>query len=217
MKWLRVAWGFVKTFWWVILLVLAVVATGVVLILNRRKQRVLADAVADEAPSLVRAAQEKVQDAVTDVRVERATDTEFVAETRIRRDSKLLVALAPEDAAGLSEDAWTGGIRYGIETDCLGDDCMLVVDHGNGTQSTMQLVSLQQGRIDLGDGSALRVEEATRTEPEEGGLAEIGTPRIETVVRVQRAIDDLYAAVLPWLSLLLPDMAPNHSLPDSFS
>ena len=82
MKWLRVAWGFVKTFWWVILLVLAVVATGVVLILNRRRQHVLADAVSDETPSLVGAAREKVQDAVTDVRIERAL---IGAKTEVRR------------------------------------------------------------------------------------------------------------------------------------
>ncbi len=64
------------------------------------------------------------------------------------------------------------------------------------------LLALRPGLIDLGDSAVFRVAGVTYSVPDEGGSAPVGTPRNETVLWIRGGLDSLYAAVLPWLSLL---------------
>jgi len=76
-------WHFVRTFWWVIVLVLVAVLVGVIYLVNRKKRKQIAEAAGDNAPSLVAEATRHVQEAVTDVKVERAI---IGAETKMKRE-----------------------------------------------------------------------------------------------------------------------------------
>lgn len=69
---LRRIGAFLKTFWWVIVLVLAVVGIGWIYWVKKKSRKQIEDAAKDEAPSLVRSAANRVQSAVTDVKVETA-------------------------------------------------------------------------------------------------------------------------------------------------
>lgn len=81
-SWLRMAGHFLKTFWWVIVLVIVAILVGVAYLADRRKRKALALAEGQNAPSLVAEATRHVQEAVTDVKVERAI---IGAESKMKR------------------------------------------------------------------------------------------------------------------------------------
>ena len=81
--WMRMVGHFVRTFWWVIVLVLVAVLVGVIYLVNRKKRKQIEEAAGDNAPSLVAEATRHVQEAVTDVKVERAI---IGAETKMKRE-----------------------------------------------------------------------------------------------------------------------------------
>lgn len=76
MGWLRLILGFLKTFWWVVVLVLAFIATGILLVINFGKRGQIDNAANSKTKKLVEIVAERVHDAVTDVKVERAIISE---------------------------------------------------------------------------------------------------------------------------------------------
>jgi len=86
------AWAFARSFWWVIVLVVVAVLVGVVYLVNRKKRKAIEAAAGDNAPSLVAEATRHLQEAVTDVKVERAI---IGAETKARREELEAVRKEP--------------------------------------------------------------------------------------------------------------------------
>ena len=76
MGWLRLILGFLKTFWWVVVLVLAFIATGILLVINFGKRGQIDDTANGKTRKLVEIVADRVHDAVTDVKVERAIISE---------------------------------------------------------------------------------------------------------------------------------------------
>lgn len=70
--WLRLVGNFCKTFWWILVLVLAVVLfiVGGFIIVKGKKRK--ASALGKESSSFVQAVAEKVSGAITDIKVEKA-------------------------------------------------------------------------------------------------------------------------------------------------
>lgn len=81
---MRMVWGFIRTFWWVIILVIAAILVGWVYLVDRKKRKQLEEAAGDNAPSLVAEATRHVQEAVTDVKVERAI---ISTESKMKREA----------------------------------------------------------------------------------------------------------------------------------
>lgn len=80
---LRMFWHFLRAFWWVLVLVIVAVLVGIIYLVNKKKRKQIEQAAGDNAPSLVAEAYRHVQEAATDVRVERAViaaDTEHEKE-----------------------------------------------------------------------------------------------------------------------------------------
>ena len=96
----------------------------------------------------------------------------------------------------------SGGIRFTLETDCLADECQLVIEHGDGSVSHAPVNVLGPSRLQLLDDVVLRVIESSRiTNPEGKSVRSVALPRNQTTVNIQRRIDDIYATMLPLLAL----------------
>lgn len=78
---LRMIWAFVRTFWWVILLVLAVLFLGILYLVKRSKRGTGVNG-GEAEETLIQTAINGIQGAVTDVKVERAV---IQAETTMRK------------------------------------------------------------------------------------------------------------------------------------
>lgn len=89
--WGRVLWNFIRVFWWVIVLLIVVVLFGFVYFINRKKDLRVETETSAKPPSLVTEAMKHVQEAVTDVKVEKAiiktkTDSKRAELEDIRRE-----------------------------------------------------------------------------------------------------------------------------------
>lgn len=82
MAYLRMVWNFVRTFWWVVILVIVVLLVGIVYLVNRKKRKDIEAVAGETVPSLIAEATKHVQEAVTDVKVERAI---IGADTKAKR------------------------------------------------------------------------------------------------------------------------------------
>lgn len=80
---LRLVWNFVKVFWWVILLALAVLFLGILYLVKRGQKGQTTDNGTSEK-TLIETAASQVASAVTDVKVERAV---IGAETKAKREA----------------------------------------------------------------------------------------------------------------------------------
>jgi len=88
---IKMAWHILRTFWWVIILVVVAILVGGIYILNRKKRVKIEHSPGENAPSLVVEATRHVQEAVTDFRIEKAIigtrmDTKRRMLEDIRRD-----------------------------------------------------------------------------------------------------------------------------------
>jgi len=79
---IRMIWGFLKTFWWVIALVVVVVLVGWIYLVNRKNKRKVEEMAGNEAESLIERVHGQVREAIVDVKIEKAV---IGAETAMKR------------------------------------------------------------------------------------------------------------------------------------
>lgn len=71
-NWFRMAWNFIRVFWWIIILVIVVALVGFVYLVNRKKMKQIELEANNKAPSLVAETMKHIQNATTDFKIERA-------------------------------------------------------------------------------------------------------------------------------------------------
>jgi hypothetical protein len=81
-SWLRIAWNGARTFWWAIVLVIVAVLFGWLYLVKKGKQGRVDSVSSDVAKPFVEVVANRLQESVTDVKVERAI---IGSETAMRR------------------------------------------------------------------------------------------------------------------------------------